>query len=114
MLELELTWSSCVIAAVANGGYVAAGRVGPTDYYDVLSGTWTTGSSMATLVQDHKTVTLPSGSLLAIGGLQQNFAVPNISQVLDPVSKTWANTNGFPADRHNNDAVVLNNGNGTS
>src|SRR5438105_14779202 len=65
---------------------------------------------MPQATEDHETVLLQTGKVLAVGGFNSSFFVTTAAQIYDPASGAWSTTNGMAFSRAFHGAVLLPNG----
>jgi len=79
------------------------------ELYDPTTGTWSATGSMASPRSFHRAIELPSGKVLALGGLHQDMGVPS-AELYDPITGTWSSTGQMSTPRIHFSATLLQDG----
>ncbi|CAF3629173.1 unnamed protein product [Rotaria sp. Silwood1] len=93
---------------LVTGGVGSSGRLDSAEWYDPLTGNWTTTGSMNTARHSHTASVLTDGKVLVTGGFNGNAL--SSAELYDPSIKTWTTTGGLNNARQLHTASILTNG----
>jgi hypothetical protein len=93
-------------------GYYDYGAIAFADLYAPTTGKWKATGTMTISREDHSTVLLNNGQVLAIGGTTVNFNGVTVAstELYDPAAGAWAATGSMLQGRERHTATVLQNG----
>ena len=93
-------------------GYYDYGAIAFADLYSTTSGKWKATGTMAISREDHSTVLLSNGQVLAIGGTTVNFNGITVAsaELYDSTTGFWTATGSMLQGRERHTATVLQNG----
>ena len=82
--------------------------------YDPATGTWATTGSMHNAREQHTATLLPSGEVLAAGGVNisgiSGFSTPESAELYNPATGRWSRTAAMTTDHVGQTATLLRNG----
>ncbi|WP_394845127.1 hypothetical protein LZC95_49750 [Pendulispora brunnea] len=107
--EPAAPWGRVPVAPGANHCKVTVSWSG-AHYPAVLDPEWGTTGSMVSARYDFRTITLPSGQVLALGGGQPGNVTVSGAELYDPTSRTWAATGSMHDSREAMTATLLEDG----
>lgn len=116
MVQARQLISAVVLAGgkVLVSGGLGAGNIvlGGAELYDPATGTWSSARSLSVPRFGHTATLLPSGKVLVTGGCTSNSCSTDtaVSELYDPSSNTWSTTGNLNNARHNQTAILLQNG----
>jgi N-acetylneuraminic acid mutarotase len=93
-------------------GYYDYGAIAFADLYAPTTGKWKPTSTMTISREDHSTVLLNNGQVLAIGGTTVDFNGVTVAstELYDPAAGAWTATGSMLQGRERHTATVLQNG----
>lgn len=93
-------------------GYYDYGAIAFADLYSPTTGKWKATGTMTISREDHATVLLSNGQVLAIGGTTVNFNGITVAstELYDPAAGAWTATGSMLQGRERHTATVLQNG----
>ncbi|MFL6122651.1 Kelch repeat-containing protein [Actinophytocola sp.] len=97
---------------VAGGANATGAGLRDSAVFDLTAGTWSTTILLGTTRQLHTLTLLPSGKVLAAGGISTSNGSPlKTAEIFDPTEKKWLpTTNAMAVGRVGHSATVLDNG----
>jgi N-acetylneuraminic acid mutarotase len=93
-------------------GYFDYGAIAFADLYAPATGKWKATRTMTISREDHSSVLLSNGQVLAIGGTTVNFNGITVAstELYDPATDAWTATGSMLQDRERHTATVLQSG----
>ena len=100
--------SGQVLAVAGVGGSGCGSFLSSAELYDPVAGTWAFTGSLATALDQHRSVLLSDGRVLAIGGVANDCTTYfNTAQIYDPGSGAWTSTASLNQARAQHAAASL-------
>ena len=104
---LLLPSGKALVTGGTDGGVVPS-ALSSCDLYDSASNSWTVGGSMTSSRSRHTLTLLPSGLVLAVGGITgYGYTLTASAELYDPATSSWTATSNLAKDRNFHTATLL-------